>query len=457
MTNNNPKTTKVISNSEYLNESKAVKIWLRLGNFSDSTGQGYTQGLHQYCTYHNMTPDKLIEEAEAEHGLLLKDQRILLRLSDFKENISNKSPNTVSIRMAGIHSFYRNHYIIIPTNPNKSRNGTTTLIKNDWHGFDKKVVRECLKHLNLRDRAILLTMISSGQARAEIRNLKIAEVADVDNQNITTVHLHRVKSGTNYTTFPPSEATLVIAEYRKERKYKADKMGVDDVNPYLFVTSYNNQFAQLKDDTFNNIFLRLSEKMGREFETADGTYNTLRSHNFRKFFKTQMQNSGLPVWQIEHQMGHTLNSLDKAYFIAEKSKMKENYLKHLSAVSVETEIKEVHIEESERFQKMQEANIEQAAELEEMKARMVEITELRDMVTSLTERVLTTEPLLEAQTTLHPEEFTSEYARPDTIATMTKGVDEIKDSLKNFDAKREKAEKEYRASLKEAENNKNAS
>lgn len=370
MINNNPKTTKVISNSEYLNESKAVKVWLRLGNFSDSTGQGYTQGLHQYCTYHNMTPDKLIEEAEAEHGLLLKDQQILLRLSDFKESISDKSPNTVSMRMAGIHSFYRNHYILIPVNPNKARNGNTTLIKNDWKGFNKKVVRECLKHLNLRDRAILLTMISSGQARAEIRNLKIADVVDVDNQNITTVHLHRAKSGTNYTTFLSPEATLAIVEYRKERQDRADKMDVNDDNPYLFVTSYNNQFAQIKDDTFNNVFLRLSEKMGREFETENWTYNALRSHNFRKFFKTQMQNHGLPVWQIEHQMGHTLNSLDKAYFIAEKGKMKENYIKHLSAVSVETEVKEVHIEESEEFNRMQEENAKQAAELNEMKEKM---------------------------------------------------------------------------------------
>ena len=367
MTNNNPRTSKVIDNSEYLRNSKAVKVWLRLGNFSDSTGQGYTQGLHQYCTYHNMTPDKLIEEAEAEHGLLLKDQQILLKLSDFKESISDKSPNTVSMRMAGIHSFYRNHYIIIPVNPNKARNGATTLIKNDWHGFNKKVVRECLKHLNLRDRAILLTMISSGQARAEIRNLKITDVVDVDNQNITTIHLHRVKSGTNYVTFLSPEATIAIKEYRKERQDRADKKGVNDSNPYLFVTSYNNQFAQLKDDTFNNVFLRLSEKMGREFETDNGTYNALRSHNFRKFFKTQMQNDGLPVWQVEHQMGHTLDSLDKAYFLAEQSKMKENYISHLSAVSVETEIKEVHIEESEKFNEMQEANAKQTVEIEELR------------------------------------------------------------------------------------------
>lgn len=379
MTNNNPKTTKVISNSEYLNESKAVKIWLRLGNFSDSTGQGYTQGLHQYCTFHDMTPDELITEAENEHTLLLKDQNLLLRLADFKESITSKSSNTISMRMAGIHSFYRNHYIIIPTNPNKARNGNTTLIKNDWKGFDKKVVRECLKHLNLRDRAILLTMISSGQARAEIRNLKIADVADVDNQNITTVHLHRIKSGTNYTTFLSPEATLAIVEYRKERKDRADKMGVNDTNPYLFVTSYNNQFAQLKDDTFNNVFLRLSEKMGREFETDGGTYNALRSHNFRKFFKTQMQNDGLPVWQVEFQMGHTLNSLDKAYFLAEQSKMKENYISHLSAVSVETEIREVSIEESETFQKMQ----AEIAELRELKESLIE-AKVKEMLEKMT-------------------------------------------------------------------------
>lgn len=391
MKSNAPKTSKVINNSEYLKDSEAVEKWLRLGNFSDGTGQTYTTSLHQYCKFHNMTPEQVIEEAEAEHALLLKDQNILLRLADYKDSISDKSSNTQSMRMAGIHSFYRNHFVIIPSNPNKSKNGTTTLIKNDWKGFDKKVVRECLKHLNLRDRAILLCMISSGQARYEIRNLKIADVADVDNQNITTVHLHRTKSGTNYTTFLSPEATLAIVEYRKERRDRADKLGVNDDNPYLFVTSYNKQFAQLKDDTFNNVFLRLSEKMGREFETADGTYNALRSHNFRKFFKTQMQNDGMAVWQVEYQMGHTLSSLDKAYFLAEQSKMKENYIAHLNAVSVESEVREVSIEESEEFQKVK-AELEQLED--QNKALMEKMANLEMSEEAIIDRLMKRFPSL---------------------------------------------------------------
>lgn len=444
MKSNTPKTSKVIENSEYLKDSEAVRKWLRLGNFSDGTGQGYTTGLNQYCKFHDMTPEQLIEEAEAEHAFLLKDQNILLRLADFKDSISDKSSNTQSFRMAGIHSFYRNHYIIIPSNPNKSRNGTTTLLKNDWKGFNKKVVRECLKHLNLRDRAILLCMISSGQARYEIRNLKIADVADVDNQNITTLHLHRSKSGTNYTTFFSPEATLAIKEYRKERRDRADKLDVTDDNPYLFVTSYNKQFTRLKDDTFNNVFLRLSEKMGREFETDDGTYNALRSHNFRKFFKTQMQNDGMAVWQVEHQMGHTLNSLDKAYFIAEQSKMKENYIVHLNAVSVETEVKEVSIEESEKFQKMQ----AEMTEMEKQNKALLEKMTSFEMFQKVIQDNLDIKSQLESQTMLHPEEFDFEPIRPDVIPTTDKSVEEIKGAVKNFDSNMKKAiEEEKKKSM----------
>jgi len=365
------KTQKVIDNSEYLRDSKAVKRWLLIGNFADNTGQGYTLGLHKYCNFHKMTPEALIEEAEAETNLSPMRQNIVVRLAEFKNSISDLAVNTQNFNLTGVRSFYRNFYINIPTNPNKtSENGKTTLVKNDWRGFNKNVVRECLKHLNLRNRAILLTIVSSGMARNEIMNLKLDDIKDVDNQNITTVDLQRIKSGTNYRTFLSPEATQAIKSYLAERKARGEKYGVVDDNPYLFITLYDNHkkggrkiFEKLTVDGFNSIFIRMTEKMGHEFQTDDGTFNMLRSHNFRKFFLSAMQNNGLPKWQCEHQMGHTLNSLDKAYFVAEKNKMKQNYIKHLDAISVETEIKEVSIEESEKFQKMQ-------AEYTEMKSQM---------------------------------------------------------------------------------------
>ena len=145
-------------------------------------------------------------------------------------------------------------------------------------------------------------------------------------------------------------------------------MGIKDDCEFLFVTKYGNEIRPLHQDAFNNIFLRLAKKMGQEFKTDPGTFNMLRSHNFRKFFKSQMQNAGVPAWQCEYMMGHTLSPLDKAYFIADKDKLKENYFKHLDAISIEQEVI-IQSVGNEQYQ-------QQANELKELKNQMAAMQEL---------------------------------------------------------------------------------
>jgi len=431
-----------------------VDEWLENTELAEKTAKNYKYAVKIYCELHKMTPTELIEEAEGDlqSNKLPRQYGIKKRLVQYQKFLTeSRSQSTKAIYTSGVKSFY--HYFEIPLPLAKRRNKIQTLIKNDWKGFGKDVVRNCLKHLNSRNRAMLLSIVSGGFAKNEILNLKISDTQNIDAQGITTVRLIREKTNTKYTTFLSMEATQAIREYLKDRKERTERLGITDDVPYLFVSVYKGEVKQLDGFAYNMTFIDLAKKMGKEFETDKGTFNALRGHNFRKFFKTQMQNHGLPVWQVESQMGHELSPLDKAYFIEDEHKMKENYVKHLEAVMVETEVKEVSIEESEKFQKMQ----AEMSELEDQNKALLEKMISLEMVQTVIQDNLDMKAQLESQTMLHPEEFTAEPIRPDTIATMTKGVDEIKDSVKNFDLNREKAEKEYRASLKEAENNKNAS
>jgi len=182
-------------------------------------------------------------------------------------------------------------------------------------------------------------------------------------------------------------------------------------------------------------FIDLAKKMGKEFETDKGTFNALRGHNFRKFFKTQMQNHGLPVWQVEHHMGHELSPLDKAYFIEDEHKMKENYIKHLDAVMVETEVREVSIEESAEFQKVK----AEMTELEEQNKALLEKMISLEMVQTVIQDNLDMKAQLESQTMLHPDEFDSEPIRPDVMPTTAMSVDEVKEQGNDFKGKMKKA------------------
>ena len=83
-----------------------------------------------------------------------------------------------------------------------------------------------------------------------------------------------------------------------------------------------------------------------------------------------MQNAGVPAWQCEYQMGHTLSPLDKAYFLADKDKLKENYFEHLNAVMIETEIIEIDGANSEEFKKLKLDNEKLADTIKQMELMM---------------------------------------------------------------------------------------
>ncbi len=345
-----------------------VDEWLDNTELAEKTTKNYKYAVKIYCELHNLTPTELINEAESDlqSDKLPRQYSIKKRLVQYQKFLTeSRSQSTKAIYVSGVKSFY--HYFEIPLPLAKKRNKVQTLLKNDWKGFGKDVVRSCLRHLNSRNRAMLLCIVSGGFAKNEILNLKISDTQDIDAQGITTVRLIREKTNTKYTTFLSIEATAAIKEYLKDRKERTERLGIVDNVPYLFVSVYQGNVSQLDGFAYNMTFIDLAKKMGKEFETDKGTFNALRGHNFRKFFKTQMQNHGLPVWQVESQMGHELSPLDRAYFIEDENKMKENYIKHLDAIMVESEVREVSIEESEEFRKLQAQNkalMEKMANLE---------------------------------------------------------------------------------------------
>jgi len=415
-----------------------VDEWLENTELAEKTAKNYKYAVKIYCEFQKMTPTELIEEAESDlqSNKLPRQYGIKKRLVQYQKFLTeSRSQSTKAIYTSGVKSFY--HYFEIPLPLAKRRNKIQTLIMNDWKGFGKDVVRNCLKHLNSRNRAMLLSIVSGGFAKNEILNLKISDTQDIDAQGITTVRLIRAKTNTKYTTFLSMEATQAIREYLKDRKERTERLGITDDVPYLFVSVYKGEIKQLDGFAYNMTFIDLAKKMGKEFETDKGTFNALRGHNFRKFFKTQMQNHGLPVWQVEHHMGHELSPLDKAYFIEDERKMKENYIKHLDAVMVETEVREVSIEESEEFQKVK----TEMTELEEQNKILIEKMVSLEMLQGLMQDKLERDPMLESQIMLHPEEFESEDIRPDVMPTTDMSVKEIEKIGQNFDPV--KAEKRY--------------
>ena len=183
-------------------------------------------------------------------------------------------------------------------------------------------------------------------------------------------------------------------------------------------------------------------------------------HLFRHSKATQLVKDGVQESLIRKQLGWTGDSeMISKYIHLNDDDLIENQLQMAGIKKDESEKIKVQLVKPEKsmFDKFQESNNEQnekMAQLEEQNKALLEKMVSLEMVQTLMQDNLNMKPLLETQMMLHPEEFTADEPIP--TPTITESVD-VKDAVQNFDLNREKAEKEYRASLKEAENNKNAS
>ena len=330
--------------------------WLTRSGFTESTKVVYSTAFGNYCKYHEMTPEELKKEAEDDlrAGLLPSELRIVDRFYDFLTYIDEKelSPSSKNIYKAGIRSFYRSFFVEIPKIKVKNEKNAP-LEKNLWHGFTREEVNRMLKVSSLKNRAIILLICSSGLARNEMMNLKRSNFQDIDNQNIATLRIRREKVGQDFVTFCSPETTKAVQQYLERRT---------DDNPYLFVTKYKKDsestIKPLNKNAWNSIFHYLATKLGKEYETEPYQYNKVRSHNFRKFFSSQLLNDGCQKWLVDYMMGHTLSATDRAYFEQNSNKLKELYVKHLHSVTIEAEIHNIlSPEANEDLKKLQTENM----------------------------------------------------------------------------------------------------
>src|SRR5450759_1264511 len=182
---------------------------------------------------------------------------------------------------------------------------------------------------NLRDKAIILCMVSSGMARNEILNLKIRDII-FDTNNIGVVTVRREKAQVDYTTFISPEAKQALKNYFDERN-RDEKLKVKGQNDNIFVTyehgkNNSDKGNKLGGRTFLKNFHELGEQLGYGNE---GFMVKSRSHALRKFFASTLENAGMPKNKIDFMLGHTPSGNDFAYFQTDIEKLKELYIKYL--------------------------------------------------------------------------------------------------------------------------------
>ena len=360
----------------------------------ESTKEQYILRIFNYCVFLDKTPTELIEEAEIdeEQRIRMKKRHIKKYLNDFLHHLieEQKSTNYIKDFMITVRSFYNEFDIEIPKIRLKQENNKRMITTDDIVG--KEHILRALEHCNLKYKAILLLMSSSGMGRAEIIHLtyndfltaisayykpSIKEQFDIYllaekvlekiEDIIPTWQIKRYKTKMPFMTFSSPESTQSIVYYLLERiKNNKPIINLDD-------SLFESKGHQIDNNSFNQYFIEINDKCDFGFV---GHHRFLTSHKLRKYFASTLNKNNVPEISTQWMLGHSIDKVTDAYFKLDINALKEQYKRVVEDLSIEKVItREITTKEYDNI--LEELRKERKTRDEENKTKEEEMAEMK--------------------------------------------------------------------------------
>ena len=273
----NIKLTKLLKKDKRTIQNTIEKYIIKLyKNKSGKTKSVYFKALKYYLERNEITLDKFF-------------------LKNIKNKIKDRYPATMDI---------------IPTN---------------------QILREILEHGNVKDRALFLTLASSGIRINEALQLTHNDINLKHNPPIINLKGEITKSGYPRFTFISNEAKSSLQSFLKVREEyiknaskktpKGHKRPINDnrIFPFSYSTAYS-------------MFTRLLIKSGYiEKDQSTNSYK-IHIHSLRKFFKTKLS-AEIQKYHLDKLTGHE-NELSDAYVRPDLETLSKEYLNAEHLISI---------------------------------------------------------------------------------------------------------------------------
>lgn len=354
-------------------------------DLAKNTQKSYTTSLSQYSTYHQMTMQELLDEAdkEEEQNIRMKRRNIKKRILSFRQYLINqkRQPLTINTHISKIQSTYRFYEIETPIIPN---------VKNTQHELIEDIPTK--KHLktalettnNIGLQALILFMSSSGTSRNEALSITVQDfmnatseyhnevtiphmIQKLEKQDniVPTFQLYRKKTHYPYITFCTPEATskiLLYLKYRYNQEYH--KVGILKKTPL----TPESKLFHFNQRVVNKNFERLNDKLGWG---TKGTRRFFHPHALRKFFATELLKSDMDSMTIDFLSGRTISKTHQAYFKADPQRLRQKYMQFMNNLMINEEITyrditSAELQELEYYREKDKQRDEQIARLEQM-------------------------------------------------------------------------------------------
>ena len=338
-------------------KNKSGKIAVFVASYSNkSTGAGYKNAIESFLRCMNSLPKKNKDGSRASHnyeelfGTYLEDNKRDHDADFVKFANCLKAESTSNLSARQVMTFARrvleDHGVTIKSKINRD-------LKREMKGsagtVDKvmtaKVIEKAMAEMDVKGRALVLTLCSSGARLNEILSLKIADIDFNSNPVTLTIRGKNSKNGQTRFTFISTEAARCVQAWMGKRdQYLAGASGrvAGLVRAGICSEKSTNSdlLFPLTDSAVNQVWENALRASGQFSQDEQTKRNQLRIHSFRKFFISQLSMAGQKVL-AEHLAGHE-GYLDGAYRRIDEEAAGKEYLKvmHVITIGIPQEFRE---------------------------------------------------------------------------------------------------------------------
>jgi len=258
---------------------------------SKNTRTNYKCVLNKYFKFLGVDPDHYFSP----------DRNYENDITSYWQSLQNSPSKSIQMRIACVKSFLTENDIDIKDrvwrNISRRTKGGRPVTQDIVP--TREVLKEILSHGTTKDRALFLTILSSGMRPDEALHLKFSDVDLKSTPAMISIPASVTKTKQSRITFMSSEAKEMIKAWLKERKTYIDSKELKyyKAKPneeLLFPFTYN---------TSVQMWNRLVKKAGQDMR--DGKRRKIHIMSLRKFFRTYMPDA-MNVDIVEALMGHEI-------------------------------------------------------------------------------------------------------------------------------------------------------
>ena len=331
----------------------AVRRVLRKRSLRSSTWEAYVKGIADFCDFLKLTPSEVVEKLKAMN----EDDVVDLFAEWFIARKDRVAPKTMKKLYGGVRIFLLDNGVRVVDRVGREisremRNvfgSIKPLVKRDL--ITKEEIVRILRFADLREKAIITLLASSGLRVSAAASLKLKNIRDSIWDNSLSCYAIEIqeeisKEGEPYITFMSWECAEYIRELLRKREEEGERLTPDSP---LFITRYHKQISASR---IENIFRDLCEEAGIDTRPIitpgrhpipgkgnkiiyrQGVIHNIRVHSLRKFFRTTLQISGVDRIVAEALMGHSLTQFGVEsiynYAVSNLEYLRSEYLKALN-------------------------------------------------------------------------------------------------------------------------------